>query len=146
MQTYVNPTSEQFGAMMKSPSDEPVHMLNMLRFRAAADYPADHPNAKDGLDGAGAYKLYGATSAPIFKRVGGSMVSVWEPKNMVIGPSDEVWDRIFVAAYPSVSAFGEMLKDPDYQKAVVHRTAAIETSRLIRMAPRAVTAGFAGDA
>ena len=53
---------------------------------------------------------------------------------MVIGPEDEHWDAMFVARYPTASAFLEMVTDPDYRVAVVHRQSAVETSRLIRMA------------
>ena len=40
-------------------------------------------------------------------------------------------------------AFLAMVSDPDYQRAVVHRQAAVETSRLIRTRPAAPTNRFA---
>ena len=61
---------------------------------------------------------------------------------MLIGPQDERWDICFIAEYPSGAAFVEMVKDPDYQKAVVHRQAAVADSRLVRLAPKASGAGF----
>ena len=63
---------------------------------------------------------------------------------MLIGPEDEKWDLCFIAEYPSAAAFVEMVKDPDYQKAVVHRQAAVVDSRLIRLAPGNPGGGFAG--
>lgn len=143
MTDYVDPTREQFGAMMKLGEDGPVHMLNMLRFKERAEYPDGHGQAGAGLSGAEAYKLYGEESGPIFRRVGGEIVSSWAPKVIVVGPDDEIWDAVFVAAYPNAEAFGEMVKDPDYQRAVVHRQAAVKTSRLIRMSPRPTGGGFA---
>ena len=134
--TYVDPTREQFGRMMKTPDDGPIHMLNMLRFRASAAYPADHPRAGDGLTGAEAYGLYGKESGPVFARVGGAIAWSWTPKVVVIGPEDESWDMVFIAEYPNAAAFGEMLKDPDYKTAVVHRQAAVADSRLVRLSPR----------
>ncbi len=53
----------------------------------------------------------------------------------MIGPREEAWDLCFIAEYPSPQAFVEMLKDPDYRKAMVHRQAAVADSRLVRMAP-----------
>ena len=53
----------------------------------------------------------------------------------MIGPASEVWDAIFIAQYPNANAFLEMVTDAEYQKAVVHRQAAVETSRLIRCNP-----------
>ena len=61
---------------------------------------------------------------------------------MVTGPEVRRWDNGFIAHYPSAAAFFEMIKDPDYQKAVVNRTAALVDSRLIRFAPGEVGAEF----
>jgi uncharacterized protein (DUF1330 family) len=55
---------------------------------------------------------------------------------MLTGPADERWDICFIAEYPSVAAFVEMVRDPVYREAVKHRQAAVEDSRLIRLAPR----------
>ncbi|MEM9168339.1 MAG: DUF1330 domain-containing protein [Pseudomonadota bacterium] len=144
MENYVDPTREQFGAMMKLPDAGPIHMLNLLKFRASAAYPDGHPEAGAARTGAEAYALYGRDSAPIFKRVGGRIVYAAAPQCMLIGPGDEAWDAAFVAEYPSAAAFAEMIKDPDYQRAVAHRQAAVETSRLVRMAPQQSGATFAG--
>jgi hypothetical protein len=53
---------------------------------------------------------------------------------MLIGPAEERWDHCFIAEYPSVAAFVEMIRDPVYREAVKHRQAAVEDSRLIRHA------------
>lgn len=49
----------------------------------------------------------------------------------------------FVARYPSADALLEMLADPAYRKAVIHRQAAVATSRLIRCGKRAAGRRFA---
>lgn len=61
---------------------------------------------------------------------------------MVIGPQDERWDLAFVAYYPSAQAFIDMLRNPDYQRATRHRTAAVADSRLIRCAGLEAGLGF----
>ncbi len=53
---------------------------------------------------------------------------------MLIGPAAERWDICFIAEYPSVAAFVEMVRDPEYRDAVKHRQAAVEDSRLVRLA------------
>ncbi|MEM9911128.1 MAG: DUF1330 domain-containing protein [Pseudomonadota bacterium] len=108
----------------------PVHMLNLLRFRDEAAY-------EDGtqISGAEAYDAYGRESAPVFRRIGVRQVWIGRPEFVLIGPSDEHWDLAFIAEYPSVSAFVEMLRDPVYRDAVRHRQAAVAESRLIRMHP-----------
>lgn len=61
---------------------------------------------------------------------------------MLIGPQSERWDHCFIAQYPSVQAFVDMLRDPVYREAVKHRQAAVEDSRLIRCASAKVGRGF----
>jgi len=141
---FIDPSRSNFDAFKALPRDEPVAMLNLLQFRSHAAYPADHPAAALNLSGAEAYARYGAESGPIFRRVGGSILFAGDYRCMVIGPEDKAWDRVFIAHYPSAAAFLEMVTDPDYQKAVVNRTAALVTSRLMRLAADAVPgAGFA---
>ncbi len=142
MTAYVDPTRDQFSAMMKLPEEGAIHMLNMLRFNERAAYGEDDPLRAEGLSGAEAYARYGSESEPVFKRVGGRMALSWTPRHVLIGPADEVWNLIFIAEYPSAAAFGEMVKDPEYQKAVRHRQAAVAQSRLIRMKPREAGANF----
>lgn len=134
----IDPTREQFGAMMKMADDGPIQMLNLIRLNATARY-------EDGREttGAEAYKTYGKESGPIFSRVGGKIIWAGDPKLVLIGPEEEHWDIAFIAEYPSAAAFGEMVKDEAYQLAVKHRQAAVADSRLIRMSPRAAGAGFA---
>ncbi|MDN2568617.1 DUF1330 domain-containing protein [Aquibium sp. A9E412] len=131
MSGFVDPTRERFGAFRALPEEGPVHMLNLVRLRERAAYP-------DGraASGAEAYAAYGRESGPIFRRVGGRIAWTGDFRLMLIGPQDEAWDRCFIAEYPSGAAFVAMVKDPDYQKAVVHRQAAVADSRLIRLAPR----------
>ena len=137
MAGHIDPTRETFGEFRRLPDDGPVHMLNLVKLRAEAAYP-------DGraATGAEAYAAYGRESGPIFRRVGGRIAWSGDFKLMLIGPQDERWDICFIAEYPHGAAFVEMVKDPDYQKAVVHRQAAVADSRLVRLAPKASGAGF----
>ncbi len=132
MARHVDPSREQFGAFMKLPDTGPIWMLNLIRLRRSAKY-------EDGrvATGADAYKEYAKTSEEFFKDVGGKFVWSGSPKAVLIGPDKERWDLAFVAEYPSAAAFGEMVKNPGYQAIVHHRTAAVKTSRLIRIAPGA---------
>lgn len=143
MNQHIDPEREAFEAFKALPRNTPIHMLNLVRYRDRAAYPADHPAAAQGLSGAEAYKRYSAESGPVFARVGGTILYAGRPECLLIGPADERWDAAFIAAYPNAAAFLEMVTDPDYRSAVVHRQAAVETSRLIRMAPREPGPGFA---
>jgi uncharacterized protein (DUF1330 family) len=120
-------------------------MLNLVRFKDKATYPADHPLGRANLSGAEAYAHYGHDSGPVFERLGGRIVWRGAMEAMVIGPDGEHWDAIFVAEYPNSGAFMAMVTDPVYRQAVVHRQAAVETSRLIRTAPRETGSGRFAD-
>lgn len=129
---YLDPTREAFDAFKALPRDVPINMLNLLRFHEVAQYPANHPNAAKGWSGERAYAEYGKTSGPIFARVGGTIIWRGQMECVVIGPAEQQWDSSFIARYPNSGAFMEMVTDPEYQKAVVNRQAAVLTSRLIR--------------
>jgi uncharacterized protein (DUF1330 family) len=138
----IDPTRTQFDAFKALPRDAPIHMLNLVRLRALADYPPGHANHGLGMTGLEAYRAYGATTAAIFARVGGRQVWAGRPEVIVTGPLDERWDLAFIAAYPHAGAFLEMVTDSDYRQHVTHRTAGVADSRLIRLAPVTPGAGF----
>ncbi|MCE8009418.1 MAG: DUF952 domain-containing protein [Aestuariivita sp.] len=132
---HVDPTRAQFEAFKGLDRDHPIEMLNLVRLRDLACYPEGHALAQDGLTGAAAYARYGAESGPVLARVGGTILWRGGYETMLIGPESEVWDHVFVARYPTTHAFLQMVTDPEYQRAVVHRQAGVVTSRLIRCAP-----------
>jgi uncharacterized protein (DUF1330 family) len=138
---YLDPTREHFDAFKALPRNTPIHMLNLLRFREQAAYPAEHEFTARALSGAQAYREYGRASAAVFTRVGGTIIWRGRMEGMVIGPDDKHWDLAFIAAYPDANAFLAMVTDAQYRLAVVHRQAAILTSRLIRFAPLGMQEG-----
>jgi len=138
----INPDRAQFDAFKTLPRDQPIHMLNLIRLRPLADYPAGHPDHGKGMSGLDAYRAYGRDSAAVFARVGGKQVWAGRPDGVLTGPTDEQWDLAFIAEYPDAGAFLAMLVDPGYREHVKHRTAAVLDSRLIRMAPITPGEGF----
>ena len=141
MSNYVDPTREQFAAFREAQRSGPIHMLNLVRLRAKAEYP-------DGRDvsGADAYRAYARESASIFQRLGGRQHWIGKFEVTLIGPQDERWDHVFIAEYPSIDAFIAMIRDPQYRQAVKHRQAAVEDSRLIRLQPGSPGALFGENA
>lgn len=142
MSGSVDPTRDAMATFRGLPLDRPIAMINLLRFRETAAYPADHPDQAGARTGAQAYAAYGRAAAPPFARSGGRQIWLGRPELTLIGPADEAWDLAFIAAYPSGDAFLTMLHDPEYQTAVIHRQAAVADSRLIRCAPSEAGAGF----
>ena len=137
MSGFIDPTKETFAAFRADDRAGAIHMLNLVRLRERANYP-------DGRVASGheAYAAYGRDSAPVFTRLGGRIVWQGRFELMLIGPANERWEHCFIAEYPNVAAFVEMIRDPVYREAVKHRQAAVEDSRLIRLAPLKPGMGF----
>lgn len=132
---YIDPDRESWAVFKDLPRDQPIQMLNLIRLKPMAEYPAGHPDHGKLLTGRDAYRAYGRTTAHIFARVGGRQVWAGRPQVMVTGPQAEAWDIAFIAAYPSSEAFMAMVRDPEYRELVQHRTAGVADSRLLRLEP-----------
>ena len=115
------------------PPDQPVVMLNLLRFHDQAAY-ADTDQAEP-CSGREAYKRYSQTSLQTIAAVGGRVIFGGKAHEALIAPQGEGWHQAFLVQYPSPAAFRAMMAMPQYQACVHHRTAALADSRLIPLSP-----------
>lgn len=116
------------------PPDQPITNLNLLRFREIADYGegSDLPPCS----GREAYfGRYAAGVIPIADRLGARVVWSGSAQAHLVCPEGERWDEILIMEYPAPGALLALFNDPDYQRHMIHRTAALEDSRLIAMQP-----------
>lgn len=139
MTTYTSFSKETWQAFRSDDRPGAIHMLNLIRLRPTADYP-------DGRAATGqeAYGEYSRISAPVLHRLGGRIVWRGGFELTMVGPASESWDICFIAEYPSVAAFEEMMRDPVYRDAMAHRQAGVEDSRLVRFSPQPAGMRFAG--
>ncbi|TJY59023.1 DUF1330 domain-containing protein [Sinimarinibacterium sp. CAU 1509] len=129
MTQTVNPTGADLKRIATSiPMDTPVTMLNLLRFRAEAAYPAD--SGCTPCSGREAYARYSTQAFGKVREVGGELVYQADAIGRFIGPDGEDWDEVLLVRYPSLQAFLAMVSMPDYQAMTVHRTAALADARL----------------
>lgn len=127
---YLSPTREQLEGMLAVlPMSKPVVMLNLLAFRAQANYRAEDDHSP--CSGKQAYGRYAAVAKEKMDQLGAKLIWNGVPQGMLIGPTELQWDNAFLVRYPSAEAFFTMISMPDYQAATVHRTAALADSRLI---------------
>lgn len=117
--------SEALEAMAGGDPDEPVVMLNLLRYRDVAE-PG---HGVDGLSGREAYGVYGQRFAELHPRFGGEPIWMGRGIRTIIGGDD--WDVVMLVHYPTRRQFVEMMKDPDYLAISPIRAAALADSRLI---------------
>ncbi|GAA3721135.1 DUF1330 domain-containing protein [Gordonia hankookensis] len=129
----IDPQRGQFAKQLSElPADQPVTMLNLLRYREVADYSqAEELAPAQPISGAEAYRIYGKAATPHLEKAGAEVIYHGDCGPTVIGPADEQWDSILLVRYPSPEAFRQMVTDPAYQSLSRHRTAAMADSRLI---------------
>ena len=124
----VNPAPEQLKKVLADmPKDQPVVMLNLLRFRDKADY-ADESGDRSGRE---AYQLYMREAAACVSAVGAEVIWSGRSVGSLIAPPDESWDQVLLVRYPSIDAFMAMIESAEYKGVVKHRTAALSDSRLV---------------
>lgn len=130
--SYIDPSRENWEVFKALPRDTPIRMLNLIKYRDVAEYPADHPDHGKGRTGREAYAVYSEAFQALVADDGAAMVWEGPLECVVTGPAGE-WDEAFVMGYPDSGAFMAMVKNPRYvAEALPHRTAAVANSRLIR--------------
>jgi uncharacterized protein (DUF1330 family) len=129
----VNPYDFAPGAMDELsktvPDGQAFVLINLLRYSDWAEYPPG--TGHERITGKQAYQRYSDLMLPIVTQVGGRPIWRADARPALIAPRDERWDEILLVQYPSRSAFERMIADPALESAAVHRTAAVEDSRLI---------------
>jgi uncharacterized protein (DUF1330 family) len=129
----IETTPEQFQAFRTADPDEPLLMLNLLKFKEHAEYAAGEGDTP--CSGKEAYGRYMAATEQFITLVGAEVVMRAKPRRSVIAPEGEDWDLMFVVKYPSRAAMLKMLGDKEYRLISRHRRAGLSDSRLIEMDP-----------
>jgi uncharacterized protein (DUF1330 family) len=125
----IDPTRESIKRFAEQfPADQPVVMLNLLRFRDQAAY-ADARIAP--CSGRRAYATYTKLIEPILAAAGGEVVWMGSSFSSLIAPAGEEWDEVLLVRYPNKNAFLGMIQSETYRAIVHHRSAALADSRLL---------------
>lgn len=125
--SHVEPDQTVMNAMRAADPDEPVTMLNLLRFRERA-LPGFGVDEMSGRD---AFWRYGALNHEAGVQYGSKPVWLGSAHRTVIG--DEDWDLAILVSYPTRQHFIDKLADPKYQEIAKVRSAALADSRLIEL-------------
>ena len=108
----IYPTPEQLQKLMAGPADQPVVMINLLRFKPRADA------ADEGVSGEEAYQRYATRMREFVESKGGHFGEGFHVAGLV--------------EYPSRKAFLEIVSDPYVQKDIgAHREAGLESQWLL---------------
>ena len=132
MQTYLEPTQESGRALFMRGIAGSVVMLNLLRYRAVADYSATPQLAPlTPITGEAAYRLYMDHTMPHLEKSGGKLLFFGRGGGFLIGPSNERWDAAMLVQQSSLASFMAFASNAEYLGGMGHRTAALEDSRLL---------------
>ena len=128
---YGTPNTEYAMSMaMMSPEDDgPVWMVNLMKYRAVADYADGRESAISGRDADDAYSPLDSLAA-----VGAAPVFFGDVDQQLLGDAT-TWDRIGVVKYPTRKAFIDMQSLPSFQKSHHHKDAGMESTIVIGTQP-----------
>ena len=119
----VMPNDDQMAEFLEPGNDEPIYMVNLLKFKDKAEYP---DKRETDLSGKEAYAIYSKEVQHHLAKVGGKGIFGAEVKRLMLGEVDELWDSVAIAKYPNRKAMLDMISDPDYIKSAQHRVAGLE--------------------
>ena len=118
----LEPNEEQIAGFSAAGDDQPIYMLNLLKYRDKAEYADGRDTALSGRE---AYQLYGAGVIKTLAAVEGSIIFSGTVSRLMLGEVEELWDDVAIAMYPSRAAMMAMISSPEYQAIAVHRTAGL---------------------
>jgi uncharacterized protein (DUF1330 family) len=121
----VYPRKQQLEALLAGAQDEPVVMLNLLRFKERAAAP------DEGLTGEEAYQRYAGPMRRLVEARGGRFLWMGRVDAQVIGEGAEGFHVAALVEYPSRRAFVEIATSPEVAEIGVHRAAGLEGQWLL---------------
>lgn len=119
---HLSPNPEQIQAFATLPDNEPVIMLNLVKYK-------DHVE-ETGLTGEQSYQIYMEKASPFFLKANAEILFFGRPLSMLIGPLDEeLWDDVLIVKYSKPMDFLGMVQAEGYPAEL--RAQALSDSRLI---------------
>ena len=122
----IYPTPEQVQKLVAGAQDQPVVMINLLRFKSQADGP------EEGMSGEEAYRRYAIKMREFVESKGGRFLWIGRIDSQVIGEGGEGFHAAGLVEYPSRKAFLEIASDPYVQEEIgASRSAGLESQWLL---------------
>jgi uncharacterized protein (DUF1330 family) len=129
VENAVYPTADGIKSLTsKGAAGGPITMVNLLKFRAKAEYKDGRPEEISGRD---AYMRYASEMRKIVGSAGGRFVFAGQVTGLVIGEVEELWDVVAIVEYPSRAVFQRLLMSPEVQAIGVHREAGLAGQLLV---------------
>ena len=122
VENKVMPNEKQMEEFLEEGHDEPIFMVNLLKFKDRAEYP---DKRESNLSGKEAYAIYSKEVVGHLEKVGGKPIFGSEVTRLMLGEVEDLWDQVAIAMYPNRKAMLKMISDPGYIKSAQHRVAGL---------------------
>ena len=122
VENKVMPNEKQMEEFLEEGHDEPIFMVNLLKFKDRAEYP---DKRESNLSGKEAYAIYSKEVVGHLEKVGGKPIFGSEVTRLMLGEVEDLWDQVAIAMYPNRKAMLKMISNPDYIKSAQHRVAGL---------------------
>ena len=122
----IYPNKEQIEELIKGPADQPVVMVNLLKFKKRAD------ESEGDASGQVAYGRYAEQMRKVVESQGGRFIWAGRVDSKVIGEDgDPEFDVVALVEYPSRQKFLEIVGSQKVREIGEHRSAGLEMQWLI---------------
>ena len=122
VENAVYPNEQQMAAFGEPGPDGPIYMVNLLKFKAKAEY---EDGRETDLSGREAYDLYGHAVAQLIQEFGGAVHFAADVTHLTLGRVEELWDEVAIAMYPNRSAMLNMMMSDKMKDIGEHRAAGL---------------------
>jgi len=122
VENKVMPNEKQMEEFLEEGHDEPIFMVNLLKFKDKAEYP---DKRESNLSGKEAFAIYSKEVVGHLEKVGGKPIFGSEVTRLMLGEVEDLWDQVAIAMYPNRKSMLKMISDPDYIKSAQHRVAGL---------------------
>ena len=121
VENQVQPGPENVKAFLAG-TDEPVVMVNLLKFKAKASY-AD--GRETDLTGQQAYQLYASEMRKLVEGAGGRFLFGGVVESLLLGEVEDLWDMVGLVEYPTPKSLIQIASSPDFARIETHREAGL---------------------
>ena len=122
----IYPNKEQIEQLLKGPADQPVVMVNLLKFKERADATEGDSTGQE------AYGRYAEQMRKVVESQGGRFIWAGRVDSKVIGEDgDPEFDVVALVEYPSRQKFLEIVGSQKVREIGEHRSAGLEMQWLI---------------
>lgn len=119
----VMPSSpDRIKEMMEEGPDGPIYMINLLKFKAKAEY---EDGRETDLTGYEAYQIYAKEVVKLLAEFGGKGFFAGDVTFLALGQVEELWDEVAIAMYPKRADLLRMSSSKQWQEIAVHRAAGL---------------------